>query len=700
MKKFTLFTLAMLLSVVVFALNPKAASFAVDQIQQLASSVVGGDAKVFKSINGEQGIAPAATAATPRRAVSVEDSWYYYDDGVNVDAIGTDGGTFYWGIMIPANSTTGTHVTAVKAYDYMAMTGKLYIYNDGDTAPASLVATKDIEFTGSEDFVTFTLTDVTIDPTKNVWVVFYNESGATYPAATCADTGDANGRWVSLDGETWVDLDSYDLYNTFMIRAQFDGESIVPTPEPESDAQYTFDDSTLQGWTTIDADGDGYTWELGSAPVSYLAEGADLTGTGHNNSADFVLSGSYSNFYGGALNPDNYLVSPKVVLGGKITFYASAQDADWPSEHFGVAVSTKGNTDADDFVMVSEEYVMTAAPAVNPAPASVGPKAFRSSRRVQGNWYKYEVDLSAFAGQEGYVAIRHFGCSDQFLLNVDDITIEEPEPEAQYPFDDDTMEPWTTIDADGDGYAWMHSSELNLSGTGHNLSQGYMISQSYDNNYGALTPDNYLVSPKVVLGGKITFWAAAQDADWPSEHFGVAVSTKGNTDAADFVMVSEEYVMTAAPAVNPAPASVGPKAFRSPRRVQGNWYKYEVDLSAFAGQEGYVAIRHFGCTDNYFLNVDDITIVEGEELSYADIVVNPEDITDGNITKALDAKKAEVLEAQKSIRHITINLTAGESYTLSSTLTAPNNITLQSVCLSRDAEANAGRGHDRRHHHS
>ena len=89
-----------------------------------------------------------------------------------------------------------------------------------------------------------------------------------------------------------------------------------------------------------------------------------------------------------------------------------------------------------------------------------------------------------------------------------------------------------------------------------------------------------------------------------------------------------------------------------------------------------MAIRHFGCTDNYFLNVDDITIVEGEELSYADIVVNPEDITDGNITKALDAKKAEVLEAQKYVRNITINLAAGEAYTLSGTLTAPNNITL------------------------
>ena len=27
---------------------------------------------------------------------------------------------------------------------------------------------------------------------------------------------------------------------------------------------FDFDDSTMQGWTTIDADGDGYTWVLGS----------------------------------------------------------------------------------------------------------------------------------------------------------------------------------------------------------------------------------------------------------------------------------------------------------------------------------------------------------------------------------------------------------------------------------------------------
>ena len=40
--------------------------------------------------------------------------------------------------------------------------------------------------------------------------------------------------------------------------------------------------------------------------------------------------------------------------------------------------------------------------------------------RVQGTWRQYTVDLSAFAGQK-YIAIRHFNCNDQFILDVDDL---------------------------------------------------------------------------------------------------------------------------------------------------------------------------------------------------------------------------------------------------------------------------------------
>ena len=158
-----------------------------------------------------------------------------------------------------------------------------------------------------------------------------------------------------------------------------------PTEYNIEHGQVTFENGTMDSFTTIDADGDGNTWyRLGIA--------------GHYSGAG-VTSASYAG--GAALTPDNYLVSPKVALGGKMTFYAAAQDQDWPAEVFNVAVSTTGNTSAADFTNVWEaDKTMT-----------------------DGGWFKYEVDLREYAGKEGYVAIRHYNCTDNFRLNVDDITI-------------------------------------------------------------------------------------------------------------------------------------------------------------------------------------------------------------------------------------------------------------------------------------
>jgi len=174
---------------------------------------------------------------------------------------------------------------------------------------------------------------------------------------------------------------------------------------------YGFSQSA-NGWTDIDADGDGYSWTLNNQ-------------AGYNGKAGVMTSASYAST---ALYPDNYLVSPKMKLDGRITFYACAQDAAWAAEHFGVAVSTAGNTSASDFAMV-KEWTMTAAPSLAPASfvGSDDPTAFRSPRRTQGNWYEYSIDLSSYAGAEGYVAIRHFDCTDMFRLNVDNIILETSE---------------------------------------------------------------------------------------------------------------------------------------------------------------------------------------------------------------------------------------------------------------------------------
>ena len=66
-----------------------------------------------------------------------------------------------------------------------------------------------------------------------------------------------------------------------------------------------------------------------------------------------------------------------------------------------MAVSTTDNTNASSFTMVG------------------------ANKTATGNWVQYTFNLSAYSG-EGYVAIRHYNVSDQFMLDIDDIVITEP----------------------------------------------------------------------------------------------------------------------------------------------------------------------------------------------------------------------------------------------------------------------------------
>lgn len=171
---------------------------------------------------------------------------------------------------------------------------------------------------------------------------------------------------------------------------------------------YTFDfESSWQGWQDIDADGDGYTWNR-----FYSSDG----NIGHNGSVYTMGSESYSNDMGIALYPDNYLVSPQrysISNGAKIKFYVCAQDADYPAEHYGVAVSTQSTPDSDAFVTIWEETLS----------AKVKSGGEIRGNRTQGTWYLKTIDLSVYTGQSIWIAIRHFNCYDEFMIDVDDITI-------------------------------------------------------------------------------------------------------------------------------------------------------------------------------------------------------------------------------------------------------------------------------------
>jgi hypothetical protein len=133
---------------------------------------------------------------------------------------------------------------------------------------------------------------------------------------------------------------------------------------------------------------------------------------------------------------------------------------------------------------------------------------------------------------------------------------------------------------------------------GHNSSSGFMMSESYisatssgGTAYGAVTPDNYLISPQVQLGGSISFYAGARNTEYCAEQFSVMVSSTNNTSTDSFTTVATYVLSLSAAGYTSDP--------------------YVIDLSAYSGQ-GYVAIRHWGCTDQWVLCIDDITIVEGE----------------------------------------------------------------------------------------
>ena len=169
------------------------------------------------------------------------------------------------------------------------------------------------------------------------------------------------------------------------------------------------DDEDLSDWMIWDYDGDGYNWsitELGSdAP------------DGNN----VFYSASYGN---NALDPDEYLITPEVEMGGTLTFWAGTY---YYPENFAVYIIP----DVDD-TMDSWIEVMGETTAVD--------------GYYSGNGQYYTVDLSAYEGT-ARIAFRHFDSYNQYYLFLDDITYMMPgEPEGEWTYVNSLDEPYYTIE--------------------------------------------------------------------------------------------------------------------------------------------------------------------------------------------------------------------------------------------------------------
>lgn len=418
---------------------------------------------------------------------------YHYDNGIYNTAFRCEDSNTLWGIKFPTGSYLGNMVSKVAVYDYDGMEGTLIIYNDGDTEPANPVFSMPVTLTGAMEYVEFDVGLQMIDPAKSLWIVFsQHDDNHNYVAAACRhdDVADANGRWIYTNG-TWSQNYLFD-HDSWMIRTQIvtgvDMEAldwtVVPGAEspctlagldaestyivrakasyedygggesrwtmssfetlPENPVPFDISVSALTnsatlrwtgygdiynvrfrtlegreivfsedfespangalptGWTAIDDDGDGYCWGT-------IKDRNAHSGNGVAASASWIDGPE-----AGALSPDNWLISPALDLQGELHVWLRGQNENNCYEHYAICVSLAG-TDPEDFFELQPEDDATPE-------------------------YKEQVlDLSTFDSQKGYIAIRHFNCTDMMSLHVDDFVV----------YGDEYIEEseWTTVSA-------------------------------------------------------------------------------------------------------------------------------------------------------------------------------------------------------------------------------------------------------------
>ena len=155
--------------------------------------------------------------------------------------------------------------------------------------------------------------------------------------------------------------------------------------------------------------------------------------------------------------------------------------------------------------------------------------------------------------------------------------------------DGDLPEGWTFIDADGDENNWAiwDSSQNDVHSGSYALS-----SESYINNVGAMTPDNWAITPAITIPADalLSFWINGQDADWAAEHMQVYVGAEPTVDAMINHPLSEELIAT------------------------GDFEQYVFSLDGYKGETVYIGFRHYNVTDQFRLNLEDVAVYSTGEV--------------------------------------------------------------------------------------
>lgn len=484
----------------------------------------------------------------------------------------------YWAQRYPKSTLAQYAGMAINQFSiYLSNGGSymFYLYKGDETGATGELLHQESFSVTSSGVKTLTFSPIPLDYESDLWVVMYAGSDIAFPAAYCIFDGDnTDACYISKGINSWSTVSNVGNYSWMMETSVTDGT-------------YTY--NIYRNETLIADHTDATSYVDGNLSVGYYQY--------------FVTT----NYYGGESDASNRVD----VIFGDISIFSISLGAN-PSEggtvtgggsyyeglnctvhaepshgyHFvnwtenGVEVST----DKDYTFTVSTDRALVANFEATVYSDGIVYVTQNGNGRMDGtSWDNATNNLQQaidVATEEGLSKVWVAAGTYPGVVSIGD--------EFEESFDDGIPSNWSIIDADGDGEVWYQSSLAGDHGTSTNDSHsgfGHLMSESYCNAVGSiLTPDNYIVSPlvTVVEGSTFSFWACAQDANWPAEHFGVAVSTTGNMNAEDFTTLDEWTIGRAT-----------------------DWTQYSCDLSAYAGQQVYIAIRHFNCSDMFILCVDD-----------------------------------------------------------------------------------------------
>lgn len=153
-------------------------------------------------------------------------------------------------------------------------------------------------------------------------------------------------------------------------------------------------------------------------------------------------------------------------------------------------------------------------------------------------------------------------------------------------FEEETsLDRWLTLDEDEDDFTWLKGTVTPQDGTTS------MVSYSFDELANeALTPDNWLISPGIYVEYNkvfLSFYVGTGDAIYKEETYEVLISTT-DPEPQEFVSLHKETL------------------------TDNRYKQVTLELDGYSGKTVFLAFRHVESTDNFYLTIDNISLLNPE----------------------------------------------------------------------------------------